>query len=193
MIVSAGHTAASYATIRRRAAQGLTGFTHLSTPCRRSATASPGPVGAALDDRGSWCGLIVDLHHVSGDGLRIAIAAKGWDRMMLITDAMPTVGSDADRVHPARPAGGARRRPAHRRRTARSPAPTSTWRPPCATSCRALGLPLEHALAMASLVPATFLGLDGELGRIAPGYRASLVLLDDGLQVLETWIDGKTG
>jgi N-acetylglucosamine-6-phosphate deacetylase len=53
-----------------------------------------------------------------------------------------------------------------------------------------LDLPLEHALAMASLVPATFLGLDGELGRIAPGYRASLVLLDDGLQVLETWIDG---
>ncbi len=43
---------------------------------------------------------------------------------------------------------------------------------------------------MASLVPATFLRLDSELGRIAPGWRASLVLLDDRLEVVETWIDG---
>ena len=56
-----------------------------------------------------------------------------------------------------------------------------------------LGLPLEPALAMASRAPAEFLGLDGELGRIAPGYRASLVLLDDALNVSETWIDGNDG
>ena len=43
---------------------------------------------------------------------------------------------------------------------------------------------------MASRAPAEFLGLGGELGRIAPGYRASLVLLDDDLAVTETWIDG---
>ena len=55
---------------------------------------------------------------------------------------------------------------------------------------RHLGLPLEQALAMASRVPAAFLRLEGELGRIAPGHRASLVLLDDDLQVQQTWIDG---
>jgi N-acetylglucosamine-6-phosphate deacetylase len=54
----------------------------------------------------------------------------------------------------------------------------------------ALGLKLEQVLAMASLVPVTFLRLENELGRIAPGYRASLVLLDDRLSVVETWIDG---
>jgi N-acetylglucosamine-6-phosphate deacetylase len=54
-----------------------------------------------------------------------------------------------------------------------------------------LGLKLEQALAMASRVPAAFLRLDSELGRIAPGYRASLVLLDEGLQVHETWINGR--
>jgi N-acetylglucosamine-6-phosphate deacetylase len=53
-----------------------------------------------------------------------------------------------------------------------------------------LGLSLADAVAMASTNPAAFLGLDHELGRIAPGYRADLVLLDDGLQVVETWIDG---
>ena len=49
---------------------------------------------------------------------------------------------------------------------------------------------MPTALAMASRVPAEFLRLDGELGRIAPGYRASLVLLDDDLKVRATWIDG---
>jgi N-acetylglucosamine-6-phosphate deacetylase len=43
---------------------------------------------------------------------------------------------------------------------------------------------------MASRAPAAFLRLDSELGRIAPGYRADLVLLDDRLGVKETWIGG---
>jgi N-acetylglucosamine-6-phosphate deacetylase len=43
---------------------------------------------------------------------------------------------------------------------------------------------------MASRAPAEFLGLGGELGRIASGYRDSLVLLDDSLAVTRTWIDG---
>ena len=43
---------------------------------------------------------------------------------------------------------------------------------------------------MASGAPAGFLGLGSKFGRIAKGYRASLVLLDDALGVTETWIDG---
>ena len=54
-----------------------------------------------------------------------------------------------------------------------------------------LGLSLESAVRMASTYPAEFLGLGGELGRIAPGYRANLALLDAELQVRTTWIDGR--
>ena len=54
-----------------------------------------------------------------------------------------------------------------------------------------LGLALAEAVRMASQRPAEFLGLAHELGRIAPGYRADLVLADDELNVLETWIDGR--
>jgi N-acetylglucosamine-6-phosphate deacetylase len=53
-----------------------------------------------------------------------------------------------------------------------------------------LGLPLEAALHMASRAPAEFLRLDDKFGRLATGYRANLVLLDDDLKVVETWIDG---
>jgi N-acetylglucosamine-6-phosphate deacetylase len=45
---------------------------------------------------------------------------------------------------------------------------------------------------MASLWPAQVLRLDHEIGRIAAGYRANLVLADDALNVLESWIDGRT-
>ncbi|MGB5132208.1 MAG: amidohydrolase family protein, partial [Steroidobacteraceae bacterium] len=55
-----------------------------------------------------------------------------------------------------------------------------------------LGLELPEAARMASQYPAEFLGLGGELGRIAAGYRANLVLVDDRVDVKETWIDGRT-
>jgi N-acetylglucosamine-6-phosphate deacetylase len=54
-----------------------------------------------------------------------------------------------------------------------------------------LGLDEVAALRMASLNPATFLGLDHRLGRIAPGHLASLVLLDDDHGVQASWIGGR--
>jgi N-acetylglucosamine-6-phosphate deacetylase len=53
-----------------------------------------------------------------------------------------------------------------------------------------LGLGIVAAARMASEYPAEFLGLGDELGRIAPGYRANLVLVDDDVQVQRTWIEG---
>jgi N-acetylglucosamine-6-phosphate deacetylase len=54
-----------------------------------------------------------------------------------------------------------------------------------------LGLPLEESLRMASLYPAAYLGLDDQLGRAAPGYRADLTLLRPDLSVLATWVAGQ--
>ena len=59
-------------------------------------------------------------------------------------------------------------------------------------SVERLGLALPDVLRMASLIPAQFLRLDHEFRRIAPGYRADLVLLDDSLQVRQTWIGGNS-
>src|SRR4029077_2165360 len=55
-----------------------------------------------------------------------------------------------------------------------------------------LGLSLPEAVRMASEWPAEFLGLPQETGRIAPCLKANLVLADDKLNVLETWIDGRS-
>ena len=55
-----------------------------------------------------------------------------------------------------------------------------------------LGVPLTQALRFASAEPASFLGLGGFLGRIAPGYRADLVAFDPGhIQIHGTWVAGR--
>jgi N-acetylglucosamine-6-phosphate deacetylase len=190
VIVSAGHTAASEEAIVAARAAGLTGFTHLFNAMPPLAARAPGPVGAALADANAWAGLIVDLHHVAATSLRAAIAARGWQRTMLVSDAMPTVGSDLERFtlsgRTVTLDGG---------RLSTDEGTLAGANLDMATAVRntvdAHGLPLEAALAMASRAPAEFLGLGHELGRIAPGYRASLVLLDDDLRVTATWIDGQ--
>ncbi|HLM41387.1 MAG TPA: N-acetylglucosamine-6-phosphate deacetylase [Microvirga sp.] len=190
VLVCAGHAAGDYATIMEACRHGLRGFTHLYNAMPPLAGRDPGPVGAALDSQGTWCGLIVDGHHVSDAALRIAIAAKGSERMMLVTDAMSVTGTDLAGFE------------LHGRRIYRKDGRLTTEDGTLAGSdldmagavrntVQRLGLSLPDALRMASLHPAAFLRLDHELGRIAPGYRASLVLLDDDLQVQDTWIDGE--
>jgi N-acetylglucosamine-6-phosphate deacetylase len=192
VVISAGHTAATAEIVQRALGEGLSGFTHLYNAMPPLTGREPGPVGAALDDANSYCAVIVDLHHVSATSLRVAIAAKGWRRMMLVSDAMPTVGTD-DRSFTlngqtiTRTADDVLLNASGTLAGAHLDMATAVR-----NTVTVLGLPLEAALHMASTAPAAFLGLGGELGRIAPGYRANLVLLDDALQVSDSWIDGKS-
>jgi len=187
--VAAGHTNATYDRLVEARAAGLTGFTHLFNAMSPLTSREPGAVGAALSDQDSWCGVIVDGRHIHPAVLRIAFRAKRHDRFMLVTDAMPSVGtvdksftlqgraihvvdgvcvdeegtlagSDLDMMGAVR------------------------------NAVRIAGLDLETAVGMASASPAAFLGLQADHGAIAPGRRASLVVADEGLNVVETWIDG---
>jgi len=190
VVVSAGHTNASYAEIHAALAHGLTGFTHLFNAMSQLTGREPGTVGAALDDQRSWCGIIVDGEHTDPVVLRIALRCKPHDRFMLVTDAMPSVGTDSQsfelqgrrisvRGHACYDEDG---------RLAGSNIDMAG----CVRNAVALlGVPLPEAVRMASQVPAQFLGLD-DCGRIAAGCRANLVLADDDLNVLETWIDGRS-
>jgi N-acetylglucosamine-6-phosphate deacetylase len=189
VVVSAGHTNATYAQIHAALREGLTGFTHLFNAMSQLTGREPGVVGAALDDPDSWCGIIVDGEHTDPVVLRIAMRCKRHDRFMLVTDAMPTVGTDLQSFdlqgrkitvsgHLCIDEGG---------RLAGSNIDMASC---VRNAVSLLGMPLPEAVRMASLYPAQFLGLANELGRIAPGYRANFVLADEQLQVLGTWIEG---
>ena len=189
-IVAAGHSAASYEQARIGLDAGVRGFTHLYNAMTPLQGREPGVVGAALEDRDSWCGIIVDGVHVHPASLRVALATKPRGKLFLVTDAMPPVGADSPdytlygetitaRDGVVRNAAGALAGSALDMATA------------VRNAVSMLGLPLEEAARMASLYPARFLRIDDHRGRIAPGYRADLVLLDDALQVATTWIAGQ--
>ncbi|HEY0941582.1 MAG TPA: N-acetylglucosamine-6-phosphate deacetylase [Steroidobacter sp.] len=193
VIVSAGHTNGTYAEIRTALDHGLTGFTHLFNAMSPLTGREPGAVGAALDDEDSWCGVIVDGHHVDPVVLRIAMRSKRRDRFMLVTDAMPTVGAPNKTFRlQGRPISVAYDNTLvdENGRLAGSDIDMATA---VRNSLEMLEVDLVQASRMASLYPATFLGLECELGRIEPGYRADLVLVDEGINVLETWIGGVSG
>ncbi len=190
VIVSAGHTNATYDELQPAFASGLRGFTHLFNAMTGLGSREPGAVGAALANEDTWCGLIVDGHHVHNATLKIALRAKRHDRFLLVTDAMPSVGADAKSfeiqgrqitvegdklVDDEGRLAGAHLDMAGAVRNA----------------VQMLGLDLGVALRMASANPAAFLRLERQLGRIAPGQRANLALLGDRLAVINTWIDGE--
>ncbi len=190
VIVAAGHTAATYEEARAGLDAGIRGFTHLYNAMSPLQGREPGAVGAALEDRESWVGVIVDGVHVHPGSLRVALAAKPIGRVLLVTDAMPPVGADdpsyelygetitaVDGV--VRNAAGSLAGSALDMATA------------VRNTVRLLGQPLAEAARMASTYPARFLNVDDRLGHIAEGFQADLVLLDDALQVRGTWIAGQ--
>jgi len=191
VVVAAGHTNATYAEMRAALEHGLTGFTHLFNAMSQLTGREPGVVGAALDDPSSWCGIIVDGAHTDPVVLRIALKCKPHDRFMLVTDAMPSVGTDNGSFE----LQGRRIRVSgylcldEDGRLAGSNIDMASC---VRNAVSMLGVPLPEAVRMASQVPAEFLGLGDDVGRIAPGYRANLVLADDALNVSETWIDGRS-
>jgi len=192
VIVSAGHTAADYATTQAALVAGVRGFTHLFNAMTPFGSREPGVVGAALEDANSWCGLIVDGHHVHPASLRVAIAAKARGKMLLVTDAMPPVGAD----HPNFVLNGETITVKDGIcQTAQGVLAGSALDMAGAVrnAVQLLGLPLDEAVRMASTYPADFLGLGASHGRIATGYQADLVVLDDDYCVQQSWISGVAG
>ena len=191
IIVSAGHTNATYAQVAAALHHGLTGFTHLFNAMSQLTGREPGVVGAALENLDSWCGIIVDGEHTAPVVLRLALRCKPSSRFMLVTDAMPSLGTDARSFKLQGrdiTVSGSVCLDEDGRLAGSNIDMASCVR----NAVSLLGVSLPEAVRMASLYPAEFLALSNELGRIAPGYRANLVLADDKLNVLETWIDGKT-
>lgn len=191
-LVCAGHSDASNAQVREALGQGLRGFTHLYNAMSQLTAREPGMVGTALADADSWCGIIADGIHLSDESLRIAYRCKGPEKLMLVTDAMPPVGSDQDGFQLQ-----GKQITVENKLCSYSDGTLAGSALDMATAIRYahhhIPCRFEQAVGMASTTPANFLGLQGRKGRIAPGQDADLCVLDRHLQVLETVIGGQTG
>lgn len=189
VIVAAGHSMAGYDETRSALDEGLSAFTHLFNAMTQLGSREPGMVGAALEDHASRFGLIVDGLHVHPATLRLALAARGIDGAMLVTDAMPPVGGTTDRFmlmgREIRVVNGTCR------------GPEGTLAGSALSMSQAfrnaldwLGHSIEDVSRMASANPAALLGLQRDVGTMASGQRADLVHLSSDRRVARTWIAG---
>ncbi|MFH1803582.1 MAG: N-acetylglucosamine-6-phosphate deacetylase [Pseudomonadota bacterium] len=189
VLVCAGHTAGTYDDIQAALGEGLRGFTHLFNAMSPLAHREPGVAGAAMADDQSWCGLIVDGYHIHPAVVKIAVRAKARGKIMLVTDAMPTVGAtDKSFV-----LGGEKIIASEGRCSLADGTLAGSdldMMSAVKNTVAMAGVDLGEALRMASLYPAEFLRLDDKMGRIAPGHNADLVLFDAAYTVTRTWING---
>lgn len=189
--VSIGHSEASAAAVMQAVADGATGVTHLFNAMPPLSAREPGIVGATLAEDRLTAGLIVDGIHVDPILVRAAFAAKGCERIALVTDAMPTVGAARDHFELA----GRTIKLANGKLSTEEGTLAGAHLDMASAvrnTVRLAHMPIEDVLRAASLTPARFLGLDNERGVLVPGARADLVALTSDLTVVATWVDGST-
>ncbi|MNE33301.1 N-acetylglucosamine-6-phosphate deacetylase [compost metagenome] len=193
-VVAAGHTDADYATSRAALDAGVTGFTHLFNAMSPLASREPGVVGAALENVSAWAGIIVDGHHVDPVVLKLALRCRPADRFMLVTDAMPSVNAphlgDGDEHFYLQGRRISVKDGACLDERGVLAGSDLDMAAAVRNTRDLLGLDLATAVMMASAAPAAFLGLERQRGQIAPGYAADLLILNNDLAVVESWIDG---
>ncbi|MBM3989405.1 MAG: amidohydrolase family protein [Planctomycetes bacterium] len=180
--VSLGHSKATAEDSRAAARAGASGATHLFNAMNAIHHREVGLAGFALLERALYAELIGDLVHVGGEAIEIALAARGPTGLALVSDALRGAGTGCDVFH-----SHGREHLIDDGTAYYPPGPDRAERALAGTAMGQLDMVrrlvkrgvvgLEDALAMASETPARALGLEREIGVLAPGARADLIVL----------------
>lgn len=188
--VSVGHSEAASDTLIRAIDEGLSGVTHLFNAMPAMRAREPGIVGVALTDERLTVGVILDGIHVDPRLVRAAFSAKERSNVALVSDAMPTVGTEQDHFELM----GRQIRLRNGRLTSENGTLAGAHLDLASAVKNAVtlvGMSLDDALRAASLVPARFLGIEHHRGALSAGARADIVALTTSLDVHMTWIAGE--
>jgi N-acetylglucosamine-6-phosphate deacetylase len=181
IVVAAGHSDATFEQAMAGFKAGIRMVTHLFNAMSPWLGRSPGLVGAAFSNAEVYAGIIADGHHTHFASVQLAQMIKR-DRLILVTDATPPVGTqirsfwiggqevfyqNGKCISADGTLGGS----------------ALTLIEAVANCVRQLNLPLPEALRMASTYPAQLMGVDQELGYIAPGYVANLTCFNADFQI----------
>lgn len=174
VVVSIGHSDASSEQVREALSEGVSLFTHLFNAMSQMESRAPGVVGTAIASD-AWCTAIFDGFHVAPEMLRIACSARPrQDRMILVSDAMPTVGGpdsfdlygETLRVEGGRLLNG--------QGTLAGAHLDMRGAVACAT--KVVGLPKEEALRMAVSNPLEAIGLEDSTPIVGSGVDDLIVV-----------------
>ncbi|EJL6398588.1 N-acetylglucosamine-6-phosphate deacetylase [Vibrio navarrensis] len=189
IVVSIGHTNATYTEARKGFEAGITFATHLFNAMTPMVGREPGVVGAIYDTPDVYAGIIADGFHVDYANIRIAHKIKG-EKLVLVTDATAPAGADMDYfifvgkkvyyrdgkcVDENGTLGGS----------------ALTMIEAVQNTVEHVGIALDEALRMATLYPAKAIGVDDRLGRIKKGMIANLAIFDRDFKVKATVVNGQ--
>ncbi|MGY3569053.1 N-acetylglucosamine-6-phosphate deacetylase [Vibrio paucivorans] len=189
IVVSIGHTNATYTEARKGFEAGISFATHLFNAMTPMVGREPGVVGAIYDTPEVYAGIIADGFHVDYANIRIAHKIKG-EKLVLVTDATAPAGADMDYfifvgkkvyyrdgkcVDENGTLGGS----------------ALTMIEAVQNTVEHVGIALDEALRMATLYPATAMGVEDQLGRIKKGMVANLTVFDRDFNVQATVVNGQ--
>jgi len=181
LVVGMGHTNASYDQAQAAIRQGACHAVHVFNAMRPFSHRETGVIGAVLTSPEVTAEVIADGVHVDVPAIRLLLAAKGTDRVVLISDGTAATGMPDGKYRlgsiEVTVAGGVCR-------DAEGHLAGSTLTLDRALrNIVALGAPVQDAVKMLTWNPARLLGLEKRKGVLAPGADADLVLLDSNLKV----------
>ncbi|MEZ9231894.1 N-acetylglucosamine-6-phosphate deacetylase [Vibrio amylolyticus] len=189
VVVSIGHTNATYAEAREGFDAGITFATHLFNAMTPMVGREPGVVGAIYDTPEVYAGIIADGFHVDYANIRIAHKIKG-EKLVLVTDATAPAGAEMDHfifvgkkvyyrdgkcIDENGTLGGS----------------ALTMIEAVQNTVEHVGIALDEALRMATLYPAAAIGIDDQLGRVKKGMVANLAVFDRDFNVQATVVNGQ--
>lgn len=176
VIISAGHSNATFEEATAGFSKGIPAATHLYNAMSPLQHRAPGMAGAVMNHSTVMSSIVPDGYHV--DFAAISIAKKVMkDRLFFITDAVTETNKGP---YPHQPDGDKYVSNGILSGSALTMAKS-------VKNCvEKAGIELSEALRMASLYPARVMKLDEELGKIAKGYKAEFVVMDDNLEVVES-------
>lgn len=189
--ISLAHTNADYASAMEAFAAGANHAVHLYNAMPAFTHRAPGVVGAVSDCEHVNAELICDGVHIHPSVVRATFKMMGADRMILISDSMRATGMPDGQYT----LGGLDVNVVGNRATLVSNgalAGSATNLMDCMrVAVKQMGLPLETAVACATMNPAKSLGEYGRYGSITPGKKGNVVLLDQDLNLKMVVKDGK--
>lgn len=187
VIVSLGHSDASFEQATAAVSAGASGFTHLYNAMSPLQGREPGMVGAALASQHCFAGIICDGLHVDLASIGIAYRCLGPQRLALVTDAMPPVGGQLARFSLV---GNKVNLVGDKLTGANGELAGSVLTMQAAVQMLANEVGLEPALQMATSTPAKWIK-QPTLGRLQVGSRADMLLLDQNLGLSKAWRGGE--
>lgn len=190
IIPSVGHSFAEYETIINAIKHGLQSASHTFNQMKGTHHRQPGTVGAVLAEECLFAEIIADCIHVHPAIIKLLVKAKGANRVILVTDAIRAAGLN-DGTYDLGGQSVIVKNGEARLKSGNLAGSTLTMNKAIKNMVQKVGIDIKDCIKMASLNPATLLGLDKDRGSLLPGKRADITILDKNFNIIYTIREGR--